>query len=273
MQTMTIAVSGASGKLGRMVLRELARLTDRPVLALSRTPEPFGTTGRYADFDKPESLAGAFSGVTRLVLISTDALGGDGRRVRQHRDAIDAARAAGVRHIVYTSILHATTSPLSSVVADHAETERALTASGLGHTVLRNAFYDDLASGIIGRAVEGAFAHAAGRGGVAYVARQDCALAAATAVAGDFDGQRVLNITGPEVIDMPALGAMAGLRAVAVSEAELVDRLMAGGMPAGMARVQAMLDAGIAKGAMQPAAPDFEQLTGRRATALQLNPR
>ena len=155
MQTMTIAVSGASGKLGRMVLRELARLTDRPVLALSRTPEPFGTTGRYADFDRPESLAGAFAGVTRLVLISTDALGGDGRRVRQHRDAIDAARAAGVRHIVYTSILHATTSPLSSMVADHAETERALTASGLGHTVLRNAFYDDLASGIIGRAVEG----------------------------------------------------------------------------------------------------------------------
>ena len=63
---------------------------------------------------------------------------------------------------------------------------------------------------------------------------------------------------------------MAGLRAVAVSEAELVERLAAGGMPAGMARVQAMLDAGIAKGAMQPAAPDFEQLTGRPPVALQV---
>lgn len=272
MQTMTIAVSGASGKLGRMVLRELAGLTDASVLALSRTPEPFGANGRYADFDRPEGLATALEGVTRLVLISTDALDGD-RRVYQHRNAIVAAQAAGVRHVVYTSILHATTSPLTSVVADHAETERLLAVSGLGYSVLRNAFYDDLAYQIVGRAVDGAFAHAAGEGGVAYVRRADCALAAATAVAGNFDGKRVLDITGPEAIDMPGLAVRAGLRAVAVSEAELVDRLVASGISAGMARVLGMIDAGIGRGAMSPASKAFERLTGRRATALQLNPR
>lgn len=269
MQTKTIAVSGASGKLGRMVLHHLAGLTDAPVVALSRTPEPFGGRGRYADFDRPESLVTAFEGVTRLVLISTDALGGD-RRGHQHRNAIEAARAAGVRHVVYTSILNATTSPLTSVVADHAETERLLAASGIGYSVLRNAFYDDLALQIVGRAMDGAFAHAAGDGGVAYVTRQDCALAAATAVAADFDGKRVLDITGPEVVDMAALGVLSGLQAVAVSEAELVDRFVAGGMPPGMARVLAMIDAGIGMGAMSPASKDFERLTGRRATALRL---
>lgn len=269
MQTKIIAVSGASGKLGRMVLHDLAGLTDGPVLALSRTPEPFGASGRYADFDKPESLAAAFGGVTRLVLISTDALGGD-RRARQHRNAIEAARTAGVGHIVYTSILHATTSPLTSVVADHAETERLLAASGLGFSVLRNAFYDDLARQIVGRAVDGAFAHAAGEGGVAYVTRQDCALAAAVAVASDFDGRRMLDITGPEVVDMAELGAVAGLRAVAVGAAQLVEQLVAGGMPDSMARVLAMIDTGIGKGAMAPASDDFERLVGRKATALRL---
>jgi NAD(P)H dehydrogenase (quinone) len=269
MQNRTIAVSGASGKLGRMVLDDLAGLTDAPVVALSRTPEPFGASGRYADFDRPESLATALEGVTRLVLISTDALGGD-RRVHQHRNAIEAAHAAGVRHVVYTSILYAATSPLTSVVADHAETERALAASGLDYTVLRNAFYDDLAHQIVGRAVDGAFAHAAGEGGVAYVTRQDCARAAATAVAGDFDGKRVLDITGPEVVDMAGLAVRAGLRAVAVGAAELVERLVARGMPAGMAQVLAMIDTGIAQGAMAPASGDFERLVGRPATALQL---
>jgi len=269
MQTKTIAVSGASGKLGRMVLRELAGLTDEPVVALSRTPEPFGASGRHADFDKPQSLATAFEGVTRLVLISTDALGGD-RRVHQHRNAIEAARTAGVQHIVYTSILHATTSALASVAADHAETERLLAASGLGYSVLRNAFYDDLARQIVGRAVDGAFAHAARDGGVAYVTRQDCGLAAAIAVAADFDGKRVLDITGPEVVDMAGLGVLSGLRAVAVSEAELVDRFVRGGIPAGMARVLAVIDAGIGKGAMSPASGDFERLTGRQATTLRL---
>ena len=272
MQTKTIAVSGASGKLGRMVFHDLAKLTDAPVVALSRTPEPFGARGRYADLDKPESLPAAFDGVTRLVLISTDALGGD-RRVRQHHSAIAAAHAAGIRHIVYTSILHATTSPLSAMVADHAETERLLAASGLGYSVLRNAFYDDLAQQVVGRAADGAFAHAAGDGGVAYVTRQDCALAAAMAVAADFEGRRVLDITGPEVVDMAALGVLMGLRAAAVSEAELVDRLVASGRPAGMARVLAMIDAGIGRGAMSPASKDFERLTGLRAMALQLTPR
>jgi len=271
MQTKTIAVSGASGKLGRMVLHELAGLADGPVVALSRTPEPFGPSGRYADFDRPESLAAAFAGVTRLVLISTDALGGD-RRVRQHGNAIEAARLAGVRHVVYTSILNATTSPLSSVVADHAETERLLAASGIGYSVLRNAFYDDLALQIVGRAVQGAFRHAAGEGGVAYVRRADCALAAATAAAGSFDGRRVLDITGPEVVDMPRLAALAGLRAVAVGTVELVERLTAGGVPVPMAQVLAMIDEGIGRGAMAPASGDFESLVGRSAAALQLAP-
>jgi len=265
------AVTGASGKLGRLVVERLLARGAGPVLALSRTPERIGISHpllqvRQADFDDGAALAEALRGVGRMLIISTDALGGDGRRVRQHRAAIDAGAAAGVEHIVYTSVYKAGETPLRAMAADHVATEAMLARRS--HTVLRNAFYDDLAHAVLARAVDGVFVHAAGEGGVAYVSREDCAEAAAVALTDGFDGGRVFEITGPEALSMDDLAAARGYRAVAVAVDELVERLKAGGMPEMMARVMAMIDAGIAAGAMAPASVDFDRLVGRRARRL-----
>lgn len=276
-----IAVSGASGKLGQLVVATLLERGVRDVVALSRSPERIAgeerVEKRFADFDEPQSLEPALAGVSRLVLISTDALGADGRRVRQHRAGVEAAERAGVEHVVYTSMLHAETSPLKMMVADHWATEVALAESGLGHTVLRHAFYDDLAKGILARAdASGVFSHAAGAGRVAYVSRRQCAVAAAVAVSDGFVGRRRFDITGPVALSMDELAETASrqkgrsYRAVAVSREELVGRLVSGGMPEMQAQVMAMIDVGIAAGAMEPASADFAVLTGIQALPLEL---
>lgn len=276
-----IAVSGASGKLGQLVVATLLKGGVRDVVALSRSPERIlgdeRVERRFVDFDEPQSLEPALADVSRLVLISTDALGADGRRVRQHRAAIEAAERAGVEHVVYTSMLHADTSPLKMMVADHWATEVALAESPLGHTVLRHAFYDDLAKGILARADEtGVFLHAAGAGRVAYVSRGQCALAAAVAASDGFVGRRRFDVTGPMALSMDELAEMASrqrgrpYRGVAVASDELVSRLVSGGMPEMQAQVMAMIDVGIAAGAMEPASGDFTALTGTKAPSLEV---
>ncbi|MGV3577113.1 MAG: NAD(P)H-binding protein [Devosia sp.] len=274
-----IAVSGASGKLGQLVVATLLERGVHDVVALSRSPERIAgderLKSRFADFDEPQSLEAALADVSRLVLISTDALGADGWRVRQHRAAVAAAERAGVEHVVYTSMLHADVSPLKMMVADHWATEVALAESGLGHTVLRHAFYDDLAVGILARADEGgSFPHAAGAGRVAYVSRRQCALAAAVAVSEGFVGRRRFDITGPSALTMDELAEVAGRQrgrpywAEAVSREELVARLVSGGMLKMQAQVMAMIDVGIEAGAMEPASGDFLKLTGEEAPGL-----
>jgi NAD(P)H dehydrogenase (quinone) len=253
----------------------------RDVVALSRRPERIAgderVEKRFADFDDPQSLGLALAGVSRLVLISTDALGADGRRVRQHRAAIAAAEQARVEHVVYTSMLHADTSPLKMMVADHWATEVALAESGLGHTVLRHAFYDDLAKGVLATADEtGVFLHAAGAGRVAYVSRGQCALAAAAAASDGFVGRRRFDVTGPMALSMDELAEVASqqrgrpYRGVAVARDELVSRLVSDGMPEMQAQVMAMIDVGIAAGAMEPASGDFAALTGTKAPPMEV---
>lgn len=174
-------------------------------------------------------------------------------------------------------MLHADGSPLAMMVADHAATEMALVESGLGHTVLRHAFYDDLARGVLARAdASGVFAHAAGGGRVAYVSRRQCAEAASAAVADGFAGRRQFDITGPVALSMDELAELASrqrgkrYRAVAVSPENLVAQLVSSGMPEMEAQVMAMIDAGIAAGAMEPASGDFAALTGRQAPPLAI---
>ncbi|WP_127145408.1 NAD(P)H-binding protein [Pelagibacterium montanilacus] len=278
----SIAISGASGKLGRMIVQSLRTITKQPLVLLSRTPDALiGVSSdvepRFADFDEAACLVDALAGVDRLILISSNVLSPDGRRERQHRAAIDAALAAGVSHIVYTSFLKADSSPLSALTADHVATEAMLQESGIGYSILRNAFYDDLALQFLERAdADGRFVHAAGAGGVAYVTRQQCADAAAVAVSDDFLGRRTLDITGPKAISMPELAALASAcrgrpyTAVQVSTEELVEHMMAASVPAESAALLAWIDDGLANGASEPASLDFEMLTGRNAPALVL---
>src|SRR5262249_19713219 len=138
----TLLVTGASGHLGRRVLELLLEAGAGQIIAATRTPEKLadfaqrGVVVRHADFDDPASLAEAFKGAERLLLISTDAIGTPGLRIQQHTNAIKAAEEAGVSHVVYTSLINPEPGTPIAIAPDHYGTEQALAQSKLGFTVL-----------------------------------------------------------------------------------------------------------------------------------------
>ncbi|WP_033345151.1 NAD(P)H-binding protein [Catenuloplanes japonicus] len=203
---MRIGVTGASGALARAAIGVLTA-AGHEVTALSRTP---ADGERRADFDEPEGLGAAFAGLDRVLLVSTDAWD-PRRRVRQHVAAIDAARASGVRHLVYTS-LTGCDGPPEMLNAAHRATEAHLRAAGPGWTILRSGIYAEGVESMIAEArTTRRYVTNSGDGAVAFVRRDDCAAAAAAVVSAEDvpDGQ-VLDVTGPEALDADALAALAG---------------------------------------------------------------
>src|SRR3954468_21194238 len=199
---MTIAITGAAGHLGRLTAQlVLDRVPPGEVVLVTRRPEAIadlaeaGAAVRRGDFDEPESLGAAFAGVDRLLLISVDVLG---NRVAQHTAAIDAATAAGVGHVLYTSGLNAGSELPLVVSHDHGATEQALRDRGLRWTALRMGLYAESQVAAAARAVaSGHLVHNNGDGATAYVSREDCAAAAAAALAGGGPGGRGARRGGP----------------------------------------------------------------------------
>src|SRR5258705_13246700 len=188
-----IVVTGASGQLGRLVVQELLeRVSPAEVVLVSRRPEHLrdladrGLAVRRGDFDDPASLVEAFAGAERAFVISSG-LNNLGRRVDQHRVAIEAAAAAGAQHIVYTSIPNpAERHPQRTVAGENRATEELLRSSGLAWTVVRNGTYSEV------QVPPGSLAVAHGKmytnaadGHIAPVSRRDCAAAAAAVLASD----------------------------------------------------------------------------------------
>jgi len=267
----TLLVTGASGQLGRRVVEILLDAEAGPVVAATRSPEKLagladrGADIRRADFDDPASLDEAFGGVDRLLLVSTDALG---HRVPQHRAAIRAAARAGVKHIVYTSLPNPEKwgAPFT---LEHAQTEKMLKASRVGWTVLRNNLYTDYLVPKLSNAVpSGQLAAAAGDGGAPYVTREDCAGAAAAALASsDFDG-RTIDVTGPAVVTHAELAKIASdisrrrVTYVRTSPEELRKGFVAAGMSRDEVDVLVTIDVAIANGWPGAATNAVEELTG-----------
>lgn len=276
-----IAVTGASGHLGRRVVHHLLARHHADVIACTRRPEAGvwpehpSLEIRRADFDQPEMLARAFQGATRGVLISTDALDGTGRRARQHRDAIAAARQAGVRHISYTSFLASGHAALGFIRADHRASEDCLAASGCAYLALRNSFYmEGLLPRVRQALATGEWWSAAARGRVAYVARDDCARAAAASA---IAAPRVesLDITGPRALDAASIVAICNavldvrIRLVELTPEAYAARLSGAGVPPPMARVMGMIEACIAQGALDVRSRDFTTLAGQPAQSFE----
>ena len=270
----TLAVSGAGGHLGRRTVELLLQGGARHIVALTRDPSKLadlkakGVEVRAASFDQPDSLPAAFAGVERLLIISTNDLE---RRRRQQVGAVDAAVAAGVRHLLYTSI----TSPYpdrsaAALVPDsHYWTEIRIAASGRDFTLLRNNLYADFQIPAAQHAVAtGTLYHAAGAGRRAFVTREDCAAAAAGALL-RAEGQRIYDISGPEALSADDLAALFStlsgkpVKAQAVSGADLVAGLKAGGVPTEMAAVLATFETDAAKGLLGIVSNAVEELTGR----------
>lgn len=236
--TQTLLVTGGSGHLGRRVIELLLEANAGHVVTTTRTPEKLadlaaqGVEVRQGDFDQPDSLAAAFAGVDRLLLISTDALGEPGKRLAQHRNAVAAAVQAGVKHVVYTSLVKPEPGSPITFAGDHYGTEQALAESPLDWTILRNNVYTDTLLMSLPQAIaSGQLVAAAGEGGVGYVTREDCAQVAAVVLAGATSGRVTLDVTGPEVVTYADLAQVASeLSGRPVSYVSVPTEAMVAGM-------------------------------------------
>ncbi|WP_072396067.1 SDR family oxidoreductase [Hyphomicrobium sp. CS1GBMeth3] len=273
----TLLITGASGHLGRRVLANLLDtlgIAPSRLIAVTRDPAKLadiaarGVEVRRGDFDEPASLASAFSGADRVLLISTDTLDRPGARIAQHKAAIAAAKDAGVKHIVYTSMPRPEGSPIP-FAPDHLGTEEALAASGLGWTVLRNAWYfENLALSLPNALAAGKWYTSAGDGRSAYLAREDCARAAAYVLAGPLATNAIIDITGSTAVTNAEIAAavreayVRPLEVVAVSDEELVGGIIAAGLPEPIARIFASFDTATRVGNFATATDAVEKLTG-----------
>lgn len=271
---MTVAITGATGQLGRLTIAKLKTLLpEDQIVALARSPEKadLGVETRAFDYDRPETLAPALAGVERLLLISSSEVG---KRAPQHRAVIEAAKAAGVGEIVYTSLLHADRSPLS-LAAEHVETEAALAESGIPHTILRNGWYAENYTGSIPTALQhGALIGAAGAGRVSGAARADYAEAAARVLAEGGHAGQTYELAADDAWTLADLAAEVSRQSgrdipyVDLPEAEYAAALVKAGLPEGLAAAIAGWDAGAAQGALFDDSRALSGLIGRPTTPL-----
>jgi NAD(P)H dehydrogenase (quinone) len=212
---MAIIVSGASGAFGRAAaLLLLEKVPPSQLILTTRKPEQLadlaarGAIVREADFDHPESLASAFAGGDRMLLISTARVG---TRVGQHANAARAAVAAGVQHIVYTSIMAADRPSNPAIVKnDHFATEEIIKRTGAAWTFLRDSQYAEaIAMAVIPPALaSGSLPDNAQDGAIAFVSRDDCVACAVGVLTSEGHENRAYDITGPELLSFPKAVAM-----------------------------------------------------------------
>ncbi len=257
-----IIVSGASGNLGGLTVDALLErgVPASRLILVSRTPDELGqykelgASVRFGDFTKPESLPDAYAGGNRMLLIS---VGGSGEVTAADllKRAIDAAKAAGVKHIAYTSYVGITRGDTAGRAADHQATEENLKASGLAWTMLRNSIY---MHGLIGQAArmvaDGRAVIPPNESTIGYVTREDCARAAAAVLSTPGHENKAYDITGPELLGVRETAAVAS--AVTGKPIEVVQ----GG---------ADVRPGFGRPAMSFTTTHFEELTGRKPTSLR----
>lgn len=273
-----MAITGASGQLGRLVIESL--LTRHPasnIVAVVRDPakvadlQARGVQVRVADYNQVETLVAALRGVDKLLLISSSEVG---QRVPQHRNVITAAQRAGVGLVAYTSLLHADRSPMG-LATEHRETEALLRASGLPHVLLRNGWYtENYTAGVPAALQYGAVLGSAGDGKIASAARADYAAAAAAVLSLDDQAGRVYELAGDQAYTLSELAAeiarQAGQPVVYrdLPEAAYEAALVQAGLPAFLAAMLAESDVGAAKGGLFDDSRELSRLIGRPTTPL-----
>lgn len=288
-----IIVTGANGNLGRATVEHLLRRLPADQLGVSvRDPDQARDLGqrgvrvRRGDFNDAASLADAFEGASRVLIVSVDRLGDEA--VRQHRTAIDAARLAGAGRIFYTSQVAAGMAPIfytgpaspDPVAAfppmiDHAATEAALRESGVAYTSFRNGFYAQTAAFLLRGALETGELRAPQDGPIDYTTVPDLAGAMAAALTDENPGESVLTLTAAEAVDADGLAGMASeltgreVRRLLVPDDEYHAGLIAQGTPEHMAGFFLGLFVAARQGAFSPVDPALGRLIGRPPTPLR----
>jgi len=274
----TYAVTGATGHLGALVVEALLErgVPASDVVAVARTPQKAaaladrGVTVREGDYSKPETLATALAGVDVLLLVSGSEVG---QRVPQHAAVIEAAKAASVGRIAYTSVTRADTSALV-LAPEHKATEELVRASGLPFTVLRNNWYiENYTGGLADHLSRGGIVGAAGDGRIAAATRADFAAAAAAVLTGDGHAGATYELAGTPFTLKELTAVITDVSGTTVgyddvTGAELVAILQGAGLDEGTAGFVAALDEGIARGDLDIDSDDLPRLLGRPVTPL-----
>jgi len=270
---MTIAITGATGQLGRLAIAALkTRAPGAEVIALARNAAAdLGVPVRAFDYTKPETLAPALAGVDTLVLISSSDFND---RAGQHKAVIDAAKAAGVGRIVYTSLLKGDASPMI-LAQDHIATEAYLAASGLAHTLLRNGWYTENHTGSLGGAIAaGALIGASGAGRIASASRADYAEAIAVTALDAAHAGKVYELAGDAAPTMAEFAAEVSrqigkpLPYNDLPPATYAGILQSFGLPEGFANILADSDVQASKGALFDDSRTLSALIGRPTTPI-----
>lgn len=273
-----IAITGATGQLGQHVIESLLKTVPASqIVAIVRNAAKAtalrqqGITVREADYNNEAAFTTALQGIDKLLLISSSEVG---QRSAQHRNVINAAMAADVKFIAYTSLLHADRSPLGLHV-EHVETEKMLADSGIPHALLRNGWYTENYLASAPAALEhGVFIGAAGEGKIASATRADYAAAAARVISEEGHAGQVYELAGDEAWTLSQLAAelakQSGKNVVYqnLSQADFASALKGVGLPAGLADMLADSDVGASNGGLFDDSKTLSTLTGHSTTPL-----
>jgi NAD(P)H dehydrogenase (quinone) len=268
----TYGVTGASGQLGRRVVENLLSrgVPAAEIVAVVRAPQSVadlaarGVDVRAGDYSRPETLPAALAGVRRLLLVSGSE---PGQRVPQHAAVVEAAKAAGVERLRYTSILRADTST-NPLAGEHKATEEVIAASGLPYTLLRNSWYTENYTRQLQQYLDtGQIVGAAGTGKVSAAPRADYAEAATAALVGDEGGNVIYELGGTAFTFEELAAAVTEVTGTKVGyrdlpPAEYVGALREAGLDAGTAEFVAAIDASIAAGDLETGSDDLTRLIG-----------
>ncbi|MGB7803935.1 SDR family oxidoreductase [Buttiauxella sp.] len=274
-----IAITGASGQLGQLVIEDLLNtIPAEQLVAIVRNPakvSQFSARGvqvRAASYEDKTALVQALNGVDKLLLISSSEVG---QRAVQHRNVIEAAKEAGVKLIAYTSLLHADSSPLG-LADEHVATEKMLQQSGIPFVLLRNGWYTENYLASVPPALQhGAFIGSAGNGRIASATRADYAAAAAKVLTLENQAGKVYELAGDNGWTLAELTAeltkQSGTPVVYqdLPETDFKAALLGAGLPEGLAAMLANSDSGAAKGGLFDDSRQLSQLLGRPTTSLE----
>ncbi len=274
-----IAITGATGHLGRLVIAALLdqNVPASEIVAIVRDAGKAadlaarGVQVRQADYAQPDTLTAALRGVDKLLFVSSSEVGS---RAAQHRNVVDAARATGVTLLAYTSIPKADTSPMV-LAAEHKATEEMIRAAGLPFVFLRNGWYmENYTDNLAPTLQHGALLGSAGEGRFTPATRADYAAAAAAVLTGQGHENGVYELGGDESVSLAGLAAEIGTQSGTpvtyrnLPAVEYANVLTGFGLPVGLATVLADADLGIARGDLTTESGDLRRLIGRPTTTL-----